>query len=74
MKTYRLGINISGSIVSVLEVSAVTPRKAKREWARLTGHLDPTWNDKEGAYFGFPIVETDIPALQRKEVHGLYMY
>ena len=60
-------MNVSGSVQFVLDIYDVNLRRAKNEWARLTGHNDDLWNKRKQTYFEWPIVETTEPALQRKK-------
>lgn len=74
MNHYTLALNHCGSLQFVLDVDAPTLQKARHEWARLTGHLDPVWDEVQGTYFGWPVVKTKLKALQRKEPTGYLSY
>ncbi len=74
MKTFILGLKVSGQIQFVLGIRSTDLRSAKREWARLTGHLDTMWNARNQTYFRWPVVETDIEPLQRKTPTGYFSY
>ena len=74
MNKYNIGIDISGSVQHVLEVMAEDIGSAKNEWARITGHSDPLWNTSSYTYFGWPVIETTLPALERKANPNPFQY
>ena len=65
-KDFTLGLNIAGKVEFVLSIRAKNIRAAKKEWARLTGHLDNMWDVKSQTYMDWPVVVTDTEPLQRK--------
>ena len=71
MKNYRLGLNHGGRVQFVLDVFAKDLRSAAKEWARLTSHNDCLYDEKKRTYFGWPVVKTKLPALQRKQEIGM---
>lgn len=66
LKKYTLGLCVAGRIQFVLDIYETDIRKAKNEWARLTGHYDNLWDKKSMEYFSWPVVETVETALERK--------
>jgi hypothetical protein len=74
LKKYTLGLNTAGNIDFVLNILESDLRKAKTEWARLTGHLDDLWDKRKQTYFDWPVVETKEPALQRKTNPNPFQY
>jgi len=75
MKKYNVGLEVAGSVYFVLEIMSKNFNAAINEWARVTGHIDPLWNKEQGTYFGWSVVETTIPALQRKSlISNPFMY
>jgi hypothetical protein len=66
MKNYRIGLNLSGKIHFILDILAENFDEAVEEWARITGHNDELFDNKNYTYFGCQIGITDLPALERK--------
>ena len=66
MKHFRLGLNLAGQITYVLDVVAEDVIQAGKSWSVITGHNDDLYNEKEMTYFGWQLVKTKLPALQRK--------
>ena len=67
MKHYTLGISLGGKVEFVLCVLAEDFSHAVKEWAFLTGHLDPLLDMNTFTYFGWPIVETTEVPLERRK-------
>jgi len=74
LKKYTLGLCVAGQIQFVLDIYETDIRKAKNEWARLTGHYDNLWNKKSMEYFSWPVIETTEIALQRKSIPHPFQY
>lgn len=72
MKMFRLGLNVARRVRFVLDIKAKDIHLAAKEWARITGHNDGLFNEIEMTYFGWPIVKTKLPALQRKAEYPLF--
>ena len=66
MKTFNLGLRLAGETQFVLSILDEDIHKAKYEWARVTGHLDPNWNDTAGTYCDWPVIQTKKKMLTRK--------
>jgi hypothetical protein len=66
MKTFNLGLRLAGKTQYVLSIMESDLRKAKEEWARVTGHLDVNWDDENQTYCGWPVIQTKVKALERK--------
>ena len=71
MKKFDLGLKVAGKVQCVLSVFAKDLKEAKEMWAWLTCHWDPMWNVQNQTYFGWQVVVTKIPALQRKDCNNL---
>lgn len=66
MKHFRLGLNLAGHVSFILDVGADDIIQAGKTWSVITGHNDELYNEKEMTYFGWHLVKTKLPALQRK--------
>ncbi len=64
-----LGLNLKGNIYFILTIRARSFNDAVVEWARLTNHMDSFFDQNNQTYFGWPIVETEIKSLERKNDH-----
>ena len=65
MKTFRIGLNMSGKMYFVLDIPAKNFFEAADEWVRITGHNDEFFDKKKYTYFGWQICITDSPILER---------
>ena len=66
MQTFNLGLMLAGETQFVLSIMEEDIHKAKCEWARVTGHLDPNWNNDTETYYDWPVIQTKQKALPRK--------
>lgn len=66
-RTYRVGLKSSVNTTFVIETLACSLQDAVKEWARITGHNDSLFDEKNMTYFGMSIVQTKKKILQRKE-------
>lgn len=70
----NIGLKVAGKVEFILEIPIPDLVQARSEWARVTGHLDPNFDKEHGLYFGWPIVVTKLPALQRKANPNPFQY
>ena len=70
----NIGINWGGRVQHVLTLNAETLDAAKDDWAKIMGFNDCLWDKTNKSYFGFPLVETDLPSMPRKSNPNPFQY